>query len=417
VVVTGLGAVSPLGLSVSAFWQGLVSGRSGIRRVTQFDASDLPCQIAGEVPDFDPSAWMEVKEARRMSRASQFAVAATRQALSDAELDLARIDPDMTGVTMGTGFGGLDRVDVGLSTYRTKGFNRIGPFALISALPNMPAHHAGLLVGARGPTATVVTACASGTQAIGEAADTIRRGLSDVMLAGGVEGLIHVLTLAGFAAMRGLSTRHNDDPPRALRPFDRDRDGFIVSEGCAVLVLEELGHALRRGARIYAEVLGHAASADAHHVAAPDPTADGAVRAMRWALRDARVSPQQIDYINPHGSSTPIGDATETLAIKKLFGESAYSVPISSTKSMIGHALGAAGALEAVACVKTIETGTIHPTINYTTPDPECDLDYVPNQARAASVRTVLSNSFGLGGQNACLVLARYEPDGAGGEG
>jgi 3-oxoacyl-[acyl-carrier-protein] synthase II len=313
-------------------------------------------------------------------------------------------------VVMGTGFGGLDRAFEGQTLYDEKGPSRVGPFVLISALPNMPAHHAGLLLGARGPLATVVTACASGTQAIGEAADMIRRGRAQLMLAGGVEGMIHPVAVAGFAGMRGLTTSHNDDPEHAMRPFDRDRDGFVMGEGSAVFVLELLEHAVQRGAHIYAEVLGHAASADAHHVAQPDPEGEGAIRCMQWALEDAGVVPADVDYINPHGSSTQLGDTAETLAIKRLFGESAYGVPISSTKSMIGHTLGGAGALEALACVKTIETGTIHPTINYATPDPACDLDYVPNQARQADVRIALSNSFGLGGQNACLVLGRYEP-------
>lgn len=404
-----MGAITPLGQNVQAFWDGLVAGRSGLGTITQFDASHLPCSVAGEVIGFNGTDWMDRSEVRRISRASQFAIAAAKQAVKDAGLTPESVDPNRAGVCIGVCFIGIEKVDEGLNVMAGRGHTRIGPFLLIAALANMPAHHAGLLIGARGPTVTLSAACAAGTQGIGDGADYIRRGLTDVMIAGGVEAAIHPLAVAGFAAMRALSTRHNDQPALAMSPFDKDRDGFVVGEGAGVVILEELERARARGAHIYCEVLGAAASADAHHVAAPDPGAEGAILAMEWALQSAGIAPGEVDYINPHGSSTPVGDVTETLAMKHVFGERAYRIPISSTKSMIGHTLGAAGALEAIACVKTIETGTIHPTVNYVTPDPECDLDYVPNTARRADVRVALSNSFGLGGQNASLILARLD--------
>jgi beta-ketoacyl-acyl-carrier-protein synthase II len=419
VVITGLGAISPLGLTAAEFWAGLLAGRSGITRVTQFDASALPCQIAGEVKGFDPKQYMDFKEARRMSRCSQMALATAREAIRDAGFPEAGFgtssalaetaDPERVAVLLGTAIGGMEKADEGITALRTGGYGKINPFTVPSSVPNMPAHHISQVFHTLGPLNTIVTACASGTQAVGEAAELIRRGATDVAITGGVEATIKDFALGGFAAMRALPLSFNDCPERASRPFNADREGFVYSEGCAVLVLEELEHARRRGAQIYAEVLGQASSSDAYHMAAPDPTAEGAVRAMRWALQDARLNTTDIDYINAHGTSTPANDAGETLAIKKLFGEHAYSVPVSSTKSMIGHPMGAAGALEAIACALTIRDGVIHPTINYERPDPECDLDYVPNTAREAQVRTTLSNSFGLGGQNACLVLRRYE--------
>jgi 3-oxoacyl-[acyl-carrier-protein] synthase II len=304
--------------------------------------------------------------------------------------------------------GNFDKADEGLQMFRAKGWRTTNPFGITSSLPNMPAHHVSLTAQAKGPISTVVSACATGTQAIGEAAEHIRRGAARLMIAGGVEGMITDFGIGGFNAMRALSTR-NDDPARASRPFDKDRDGFILSEGCGLLVLESLASARARGAKIYAEVLGYASSSDAYHVAAPDPTGAGAIRVMKWALRDARVDPGEVSYINAHGTSTPVNDAVETLAIKKFFGEQAYNIPISSTKSMIGHCMGAAGALEAIACTKIIQNKVIHSTINYETPDPECDLDYVPNDPRELAVRVALSNSFGLGGNNACLVLGDYQ--------
>ncbi|MDX1663692.1 MAG: beta-ketoacyl-ACP synthase II [Candidatus Promineifilaceae bacterium] len=408
VVITGMGAVSPIGHSAAESWQNAVAGNSGIGPITQFDASDFPCRIAGEVKDFEPKQYMDFKEARRMSRASQLAVAAATLALADAGIS-AIADPERAGVVIGTGMGGVERVDENLQVLRNKGLNRVNPFALTSALPNMPSHHVSLMAQTMGPISTVIAACATGTQAVGEAAEYIRRGVADLILAGGVEGLIHEAALGGFAAMRALSTAYNDCPEKASRPFDLDRDGFILSEGAGVLVLESLESALARGASIYAELLGHASSSDAYHVAAPDPEGAGAIRAMRWAVEDAAIDYEEMDYINAHGSSTPINDQVETLAIKRLFGEHAYELAVSSTKSVMGHAMGGTGALEAIFCTYALHEGLLPPTINYETPDPDCDLDYVPNRARHADVRVAMSNSFGLGGQNACLVLKRYE--------
>jgi 3-oxoacyl-[acyl-carrier-protein] synthase II len=410
VVVTGLGAVSPLGLSVNDFWTGLVAGRSGIGLITQFDPEDMPTKIAGEVKGFDPTKWINFKEARRMGRATQMAVVAACEALIDAgfETVLPEDVQEEAGVYIGTAYGPFDKADEEMQAFAKKGWRGVSPFALSSALTSMPAFHVSLMAQAKGPIGTPINACAAGTQAIVESSEYIRRGHAQVMICGGVEGSIHRYGIAGFSAMRALSTR-NDEPERASRPFDKDRDGFILSEGAGLVVLENLDHALARGARIYAEVLGGASTADAYHVAAPDPKGAGAVRAMKRALRDAGVDIMDVHYINAHGTSTPLNDFTESLAIKTVFGEQAYNVPISSTKSMIGHSMGAAGALEAIACTKTIVTGTIHPTINYETPDPKCDLDYVPNVARQANPQVVLSNSFGLGGNNACLVLAKYQ--------
>ncbi len=409
VVITGLGAITPLGLTLREYWDGLLAGRSGITRITQFDAGHLPCQIAGEIKGFEPKNYMDFKEARRLSRCAQLAVATTREALADAGFNGHFPDPERAAVVYGTAIGGMEKADEGMFTLRQHGFAKVNPFSVPAAVPNMPAHHISQAYHTLGPLNTVVTACAAGTQAVGEAAELIRRGGADVVITGGVEATIRDFTIGGFSAMRALPINYNDQPEKASRPFNKDREGFIFSEGCAVLVLERLEHALARGAHIYAEVIGQASSSDAYHVAAPDPTAEGAVRAMRWALRDAGVTIDEVDYINAHGTSTPANDAGETLAIKKLFGERAYSIPINSTKSMIGHPMGAAGALEAIVCALTIEHGIMHPTINYEHPDPECDLDYVPNEARKADIRVTLSNSFGLGGQNACLVLRKLE--------
>jgi 3-oxoacyl-[acyl-carrier-protein] synthase II len=409
IVITGMGVLSPIGNTLEESWQSALNGRSGIGPITQFDASDLPCRIAGEVKDFNPGDYMDLKEARRMSRASQLALAAGRMALADAGLCEPVSDPERVGVLLGTGMGGLDRADESLLTYRSKGLARLSPFAITSSLPNMPSHHVSLALGTLGPISTVIAACATGTQAIGEAAEFIRRGVADLVVGGGVEGLIHVGAVAGFAAMRALSTGYNDRPEKACRPFDRDRDGFVLSEGAGVVILERLDHALARGARIYAEFLGHASSSDAFHVAAPDPEGAGAIRSMRWSLQDAGVRLEQVDYINAHGTSTPVNDATETYAIKKLFGEHAYNIPVSSTKSVMGHAMGGAGAIEAIISARAVYEGILPPTWNYETPDPACDLDYVPNQPRPADLQIILSNSFGLGGQNACLVLGKYQ--------
>lgn len=411
VVITGLGAITPLGHSVATTWDGLVQGQPGVSPITLFDASDLSTRFAGEVKNFDPNHYIPAKEARRMARCSHFAIPAALQAVEDAGLTYP-FDDDLaarSGVLLGTGMGGFDMAEQGLKAYLERGLSKVNPFSLPATLPNLSTFHVCIKLNAQGYTNTTATSCAAGTMAITEAAEVIKRGRCEVMIAGGVEAAITGTTINGFAVMRALSAR-NDDPASACRPFDAERDGFVLGEGCAMFVLERLDHALARRARIYAEVLGGAHSSDTYHIAAPDPEARGAIRTMSWALQDAGVNINQIDYINAHGASTPLGDAAETLAIKTVFGQRAYNMPISSTKSMLGHSFGAAGAIEALACVKSIETGLIHPTINYHTPDPDCDLDYVPNQARHHEVNIALSNSFGLGGQNSCLVLGRYNP-------
>ena len=408
VVITGMGMLSPLGNTVEESWENMMAGRSGIGPITQFDASELTTRIAGEAKGFVARDHMDFKEARRMSRASQLAVAAARMAVADAGLPEQLPDPDRTGVLVGTAAGGMERAFEEMDTFRERGMRAVSPFAMTMFLCNMPTHHVSLMTGSTGPLSSIVAACATGTQTIGEASEFIRRGAADMMFAGGVEGLIHVSAIAGFGAMRALSTHFNDTPERASRPFDKDRDGFILAEGAAIVVMERLDKALARGARIYGEVLGHASSSDAFHVAAPDPEAKGAIHAMQWAIDDAGLTPRDIDYINAHGTSTPVNDATETLAIKRLFGERAYEVPISSTKSAMGHAMGAAGTIESIFTILGLGRGVIPPTWNYETPDPECDLDYVPNAPRPSPIRVALKNSFGLGGQNACLVLGRY---------
>lgn len=407
VVVTGLGAITPLGCSVDEYWDGLIHGRSGIRKISLFDASHLPCQIAGEVPDFDPSQYMDRKTARRMARSSQFAVASAAQAIKDAGLEVPFPDPERTAVFFGTAVGGMDHLTSAHNVYNTKGYDRMPPLELPSGIPNIPAFLIAQEFQCLGMNNTTSTACAAGTQAVGEGSEWIRRGAADVVITGGTEAIVMGLAIGAFSVMRALPFDYNDRPEAASRPFDALRQGFILSEGSATLVLESLEHAQQRGARIYAEVVGHASSSDAYDLAALQPEGLGPSRAMRWALENAGIQPEQVDYINAHGTSTPLNDKTETLAIKRVFGESAYDVTISSTKSMMGHAMGASGALEAVACTLAIHHGIIPPTINYENPDPECDLFYTPNQAITREVNVALSNSFGLGGQNACLVLKR----------
>lgn len=408
VVITGLGAVTPLGSSIPLLWEGLLGGRSGIRRITQFDASEMPCQIAGEIPDFEPEQYMERKEARRIPRCGQIALAAAMQAVADAGLPETMPDPERSSVVFGTAIGGVDKVDEGMQVLRTQGVSKVNPFILPSGIPNLPAFLIARQFQCLGPNSTIATACATGTQTVGEAAELIRRGAADVVVTGGTEALIRDFAIGGFSSMRALPVNFNEHPEAASRPFDAKREGFLFSEGAGVMVLERLEHALARGARIYAEFAGHASSTDGYHVAAPDPEAKGPIRAMRWALQDAGMLPEDVDYINAHGTSTPLNDPTETRAIKAVFGEHAYNLAISSTKSMLGHAMGASGTLEAIACALTLREGVIAPTINYEYPDPECDLDYVPNQARRQAVKVTLSNSFGLGGQNACVVLKTY---------
>jgi 3-oxoacyl-[acyl-carrier-protein] synthase II len=407
VAITGLGAVTALGLTVDETWQALVAGKSGIATITHFDASELPVRIGGEVKGFDPACYMDSKEVRRTARCAHLALAAATEAMTDAGLGDVVPDPERTGTVIGAANGGAEVGIEGWDILKSKGYRHIPLFMLTAMLPNMPSHHVSLRFQCKGFNSTVTTACASGTQAIGEAAEVIRRGAADMMLAGGAESMIHPCFYVSLLSLRVLAG-DNEHPECAMKPFDARRDGFACAEGAAVMVLERLDRALDRRARIYGEVLGYAANTDAHHMAIPDPTGAGAARCMRWALEDAGIRPEEVDYINAHGPATNVGDRTETMAIKALFGEHAYRVPVSSTKSMIGHASGAAGAIEAVVSVKTMTEGMIHPTINYEVPDPDCDLDYVPNVARKADVRAVLSNSFGLGGQNACLVLGRY---------
>lgn len=407
VVVTGLGAITPVGLCVDDYWASVVSGKSGAGPITLFDSTGYPTQIAAELKGFDPKNYMDGREARRMARFSQVAVAAAREAITRSGLNLEKEDRDQIGVLMGNGNGGLPTVEAEVRNIAAKRGDRVSPFLMPMELPNMAAAQVSLQFGLRGYNSTVITACAASSQSIGEAAEVIRRGAADVMITGGTEAGITEIALAGFSALRALSTR-NDDPQAASRPFDRGRDGFVAAEGAGMLVIESLEHALQREAPILAEVSGYGASADAFHLVAPDEEGKGAARAMSLALQDAGVKPPEVDYINAHGTSTPLNDATETLAIKRVFGEGAYAIPVSSTKSMIGHLLGGAGGVEAVVCVKTILEGIIHPTINYESGDPVCDLDYVPNVARRQAVNTVLSNGFGFGGQNACLVFQAF---------
>ena len=408
VVITGMGAITPLGLTPDKFWKNLVAGKSGIATMTLCDPTDYPCQIAGEVRDFDPAQYVGVRDARRMARFSQLAVAAAMTAVESARLDISEEDPYRVGVILGNGNGGFPTLEENCRILSDRGGMRMSPFFFPMVLPNMAAANVSHYVGARGYNSTVSTACAAANQAMGDALQIIRRGGADVVLAGGTEAGISQLGLAGFAVMRALSTQ-NKHPEKASRPFDAGRNGFVPSEGSVVLVLESLEHALSRDADILAEVAGFGCTADAGHLVQPEETGASAAEAMRLALKDAGVPIEDVDYINAHGTSTPLNDAVETLAIKRRFGELAYRIPVSSTKSMIGHALGAAGALEAVACVRSITDGIIHPTINYEVPDPECDLDYVPNKALKKDVRTVLSNAFGFGGQNACLVFRKFE--------
>lgn len=411
VVVTGLGLITPFGIGIIPFWGGLEAGASAITRITLCDTSGLPCQIAGEVKDFRPHDFMDVKDARRMSRSSQFAVAAARLALTDAALRVNEDNSEEIGVLIACGSMSLPETEEAVRTLVQRGTDRISPFYLPIALPHMPACQVAIQVGVRGHTTAISTAGAASTQAIGEAAAIIRRGDANVMLAGGTEAPISRLGIGGFCAMRVVSTR-NDEPERASRPFDAQRDGFVPAEGAAVLVLERLSHARQRGATIYAEVAGYACTSDAHHMLTPHPTGAAAARAIRRALMSAGSSPQQVDYMSAHATGTPLGDVAETVAIKQALDEYAFSVPVSATKSMLGHMLGAAGAVQAATAVLAIERGILPPTINQEYPDPDCDLDYVPNTARPARIQTVISNSFDSGGVNAVLVFRQLDDSG-----
>lgn len=408
-VITGLGAISALG-TVSSLWDSLKNGKSGIRRIETIEVAHVPVKIAGEVRGFDSSAHIDRKEARRMGRASQFAVMASIAAIEDSGLspDYIRENGERVGVVIGTSLGSHEMSEQATTKYKTSGYRKPNPLSLINSLPNMPSHYVSHYFGTLGALKTPSTACASGTQSIGEGAELIRYGKAEIVICGGVEAILQDYTIAGFEAMNALATGFEDNPEKASRPFDITRSGFVFSEGCGIVVLESLEHASKRGAHIYGEVLGHASSSDAYHVAALDPEGLGAWRSMKWAVEDAKIPASSINYINAHGTSTPANDLMETVAIKRLLGEEAYHVPVSSSKSMLGHALAASGAIEVIACAKMLQEQVIHPTINLENPDPECDLDYVPHTAREVkNMNIILSNSFGLGGQNATIVLGK----------
>jgi 3-oxoacyl-[acyl-carrier-protein] synthase II len=411
VVVTGMGAITPLGNDVASFWEGLVAGRSGISRISSFDPARVASKVAGEVRGFDPSLVMERKEIRRHDRVVHYGWAATVEALRDAGFPNPIDDEalaERTGAIIGTGIGGINTLIRDVIEAHEMGPERVGPFLVTAMIPDMIAGFVAIQANVRGPNYATVSACSSSNHAIGSAFEIIRRGDADVMIAGGAEAGIGEIPVAAFSAMRALSTRRNDDPEAASRPFDAERDGFVIADGAGILVLEALDHALARGARIHAEMVGYGASDDASHITLPAPGGRGAAASMRLALADAGLGTEQIDYINAHGTSTPPNDRSETAAIKTVFGEHAHAIPISSTKSMTGHLMGAGGGIEAIACVRAIEEGVIPPTINYEHPDPDCDLDYVPNTARHVPVAVTMSNSFGFGGHNATIILRRY---------
>jgi 3-oxoacyl-[acyl-carrier-protein] synthase II len=409
VVVTGLGAISPLGNDISSLWQGILAGKSGVDYITHYDTSDHKTKFAAEVKDFDGAAMFGARDARRMDRFAQFALAAAMQAVQNANLAINDDNRDRIGCVIGSGVGGINTLFEQVQVYKERGPSRVSPFLVPMMIPDTAGGMVAIYLGVRGPNLAVVTACATGTNAVGEAAEIIRRGQADVILAGGSESGVIPIAMAGLNAMTALSTR-NDDPQGASRPFDLNRDGFVMGEGAGVLVLESLEHARQRRAPILAEILGYGSTNDAYHVSAPAENGAGAARCMRMALEDAGLRLAEIDYINAHGTSTPLNDRSETAAIKTVFGDLAYRIPISSTKSMTGHLLGASGAIEALLCVKVLQDGILPPTINYTTPDPECDLDYVPNQARPVAVEKVMSNSFGFGGHNATIILGKFKP-------
>jgi len=400
--------VSPLGIGVEANWTALVQGRSGIGPITRFDTTNYPCRIAGELKGFNPEDWVPKKDVKKMDLFILYALAASETALKDAAYQVAPAEADRVGVFIGSGIGGLPSIERQHEALLKEGPRRVSPFFIVGLIVNMASGQVSIRSGAKGPNQAACTACATGTHAIGDAFEIIKRGDADVMIAGGAEGVITPLCVGGFSAMRALSTR-NDEPAKASRPFDRERDGFVIGEGAGVVILEELGHAVRRGARIYSEVAGYGLSGDAYHVSAPSEDGDGPIRVMRNAIRDAGVDPSAIDYVNAHGTSTPQGDVVESKALKAVFGERARKLAVSSTKSMTGHLLGGAGGLETAITALSVFHDQVPPTINYTTPDPECDLDYVPNESRRMKVRHALNNSFGFGGTNAALVLKKYE--------
>lgn len=412
VVVTGMGALTPIGNDVAAFWDSLVNGRSGIGRITLFDPAKVASKVAGEVRGFDAEAVMPKKEVRRNDRYVHFAWAAVAEAMRDADLANPIEDESLawrTGCIIGSGIGGINTMIRDIIEAHEEGVERIGPFLVTAMIPDMAAGYVAIYANARGPNYATVSACSSANHAIGDSLNIIRRGEADVMIAGGAEAGIGEIPVAAFSAMRALSTRCNDEPERASRPFDAERDGFVIGDGAGILVLEELEHARARGATIHAEVVGYGATDDASHITLPAPGGRGAVASMRIAVADAGLEPADVDYINAHGTSTPPNDRSETAAIKTLFGEHAYRIPVSSTKSMTGHLMGAGGGIEAIATIRAIQTGVVPPTINQEHPDPECDLDYVPNEARETPVEVGMSNSFGFGGHNATLVFRRFD--------
>ncbi|ATF14224.1 beta-ketoacyl-ACP synthase II [Brevibacillus sp. HB1.2] len=408
VVITGVGVVSPVGNDAQTFWNSLLEGKSGIDRVAAFDASDYPTQIAGEVKNFDPEQYMDKKDIRRTDRFVQFGLAAAKMAVEDAKLEITPENAERVGVYIGSGIGGLTTWEEQHSVLLEKGPRRVSPFFIPMLIANMASGAVSIQYGAKGPTSSAITACATGTNAIGDALRLIQFDHADVMIAGGAEATVRPMAFAGFCSAKAMSTR-NDEPQKASRPFDQDRDGFVMGEGAGVLILEELEHAKKRGATIIAEVIGYGMSADAHHITSPSPGGEGAARCMASALKDAGVDPTEVQYINAHGTSTDQGDIAETQAIKSVFGEHAYKLAVSSTKSMTGHLLGATGGVEAIATAYALRDQVLPPTINLENPDPECDLDYVPNHARKATVNVAVSNTFGFGGHNATVILKRYE--------
>ncbi len=408
VVITGIGVISPIGSGKKNFWNALKNGVNGIDKITKFDPADFPTQIAAEVKDFDPLDYIDKKEAKRMDRFTHFAIAASSQAIEDAEINLKSVDLYRFGVTLGSGVGGIETLEKEYEKLMKRGPRRVSPFFIPMMISNIGAGHISMAFGLKGPNTTAVSACASSTNAIGDAFKIIERGDADLMVTGGAEASITPLAIAGFCSMKAMSLR-NDDPKTASRPFDRDRDGFVMGEGSGIIVLEELEHALNRGAKIYGEIVGYGMSADAYHITAPAPDGEGAARSMENALNDAGISPNQIDYINAHGTSTHYNDKFETMAIKTVFKDHAYNLSVSSTKSMTGHLLGAAGSIEAIACLLSVKENYIHATINLENPDPELDLDFVPNKGKEKIVNYALSNSLGFGGHNATLIFKKFQ--------
>lgn len=407
VVVTGLGLVTPLGIGVESSWKSALEGKSGIVPITQFDASQMPVRIAGEVKDFDPALYIEAKEIKKMDRFIHFAMAAATMAMEDSGLKITDENAERVGVIIGAGMGGLPAIEHYHKIYLEKGYRRISPFFIPMIIINLASGNVSIKFGAKGPNSSAVTACATGSHSIGDAFRLIQRGDADAMIAGGTESVITPLGVGGFAVMKALSTR-NDEPEKASRPFDNGRDGFVMGEGSGVIILESLENALKRGAKIYAEIIGYGMSSDAYHITTPAPEGEGAARCMKASLKDAGIEPEKVDYINAHGTSTKYGDELETAAIKKVFGENAYKLCVSSTKSMTGHLLGAAGGVEAIFSILSIHNSVVPPTINLENPDPECDLDYAPNKAKQMDVEYAMSNSFGFGGTNACLIFKKY---------